>query len=178
MSTLVFSTDEIEVMAKKAVEDVFATMLSTEVTPKRSITITPDQTNNIPAPSLETEETVVSGCVGFIGDIKGLVYIILKNSFGITLTSKMLGLEESEVMEEGNVLINDALGELSNMIVGTFKNQMSDKGIHCNLTVPSILRGKKLGIDNPGSQPLNRYFFTFDVLGEEVVLDIAVKPTE
>ena len=178
MSTLVFSTTEIEEMAKKAIEDVFATMLSMEIIPKTSICITPESRGQTPAPSLDTEEMVVSGCVGFIGDIKGLVYIVLKNSFGVTLTSTMLGLDEDEVLAEGNVLINDALGELSNMIVGTFKNQMSDKGIHCNLTVPSILRGKKLGIDNPASQPLNRYYFTYEAAGQEVVLDIAVKPAE
>ena len=176
MSIVTFSNNEIQAMAVKAVEDVFSTMLCRSVKNTESVIANKTDVNQTPRPTLKSDGLMIAACVGYLGDVKGLVYIILENDFAITLSASLLGLEKSEVEEEGDELINDAVGEISNMITGTFKNQMSDKGFQCNLTVPSILRGEKITIDSPASETVDRFFFRFESHGREVVLDIVMKP--
>lgn len=175
MSTTCFTSQEILDMASTGVTDFFTTMLSQEIEIKSTLVVTPEDAKNTPTPHIDTDDIVVSGCVGFIGDVKGLVYIFLRNDFSVNLTSEFLGLDVEDILAEGNELVNDALGEMSNMIAGAFKNQMSDKGIHCNLTVPNILRGKRIDIETPASESINRYFIVFNTLGQEVILDISMK---
>jgi chemotaxis protein CheX len=127
--------DEVQELAQKAVREVFHTMLSIDVTPHDPLPLPPD-----------SEGEVVSS-VGFIGKVTGAVYLYSRVSFARLLTSRMLGIPESEV--DSVEMINDALGELSNMVVGSVKSHLCDRGLACTLTIPSIVRGQKLSVEKP-----------------------------
>jgi chemotaxis protein CheX len=85
----------------------------------------------------------------------------------------MLGLKDSELDGDGAEVVNDAIGELTNMIVGVFKNGLCDSGYSCRLTVPSILRGSNFCIE-PISSASRRIFY-FDCTGYRLVADILMK---
>jgi chemotaxis protein CheX len=127
--------DQVQQDAQLAISEVFSTMLSLDVSPRP------------PTPLPEDHEGQVVSSVGFIGKVTGAVYLYCTVSFAKILTSRMLGLTESEV--DSGDMINDALGELSNMVVGSVKSRLCDRGSTCTLTLPSIVRGQHLSVEKP-----------------------------
>jgi chemotaxis protein CheX len=69
--------------------------------------------------------------------------------------------------------VNDAIGEITNMVVGSFKNSFCDAGYPCKLTIPSILRGRNFCIEPISSA--QRHVYNFDCGGHRVVADILMK---
>jgi len=44
-------------------------------------------------------------------------------------------------------MVNDVVGEISNMVVGSVKSHLCDQGAPCVLTIPSVIRGKDLSVE-------------------------------
>lgn len=158
----------------RAVCDVFKTMLRREVELKEAhVSGGPEEC----PPSLRDENLAakpqVVGTVGFLGDISGLIYLYFEGDFAKHCTCHMLGMEPPEVDEAGEEVVNDAIGEVTNMTVGSFKNALSDKGYLCKLTIPSILRGSNFCIE-PISDS-QRFIYAFDSEGQRLVADILLK---
>ncbi len=152
----------------RAVKEVFSTMLSQ---PARYVPL--DQ----PEPeSLELEHPQVVGTVGFIGAINGLIYLYMDVAFAQKCAASLLGVSEVELAEMGDEAVNDAIGELTNMTVGTFKNQLSDRGFACRLTIPSILRGSRFRIEPISSA--TRRIYRFDIAGSAITADLLMQPGE
>ena len=121
----------------------------------------------------EPNRPQVVGTVGFVGECNGLIYLHLDLAFAKVCTSQLLGVSEAELADLGDEPINDAIGELTNMTVGTFKNQLCDAGFPCKLTIPSILRGTNFSIE-----PITgavRHVYHFDCAEHRVVADILMK---
>lgn len=135
MTQTISQIEQVQELAQKAVREVFQTMLSLDVSIIESRPLPPDPQGEI-----------VSS-VGFTGTITGAIYLYSRVSFARVLTSRMLGITEADV--DSDEMINDALGELSNMVVGSVKSQLCDGGLHCILTIPSIVRGQKLSVEKP-----------------------------
>jgi chemotaxis protein CheX len=159
-------------MMTGAVEKVFTTMIH------RPVTLLP------PAPPAEDGEpaatpleggnfTVVVGTVGFVGKINGLIYLYLPEALAIKIATSMLGLEPGDIGEGDSETVNDAIGELTNMIVGTFKNQLCDRGFDCRLTIPSILRGSRFTIE-PAVSTVVRRIYQFETAGERFLSDLLI----
>ncbi len=156
----------------RAIADVFKTMLGREValcpaTGQGNVEWPP-----IPTPKSDPTPQVV-GTVGFIGDINGLIYFYLPVDLARLCTSHLLGMTGAEVDEAGDEVINDAIGELTNMSVGSFKNGLCDAGYPCKLTIPSILRGSNFCVEPISSA--ERYIYRFTCGEHRVVTDILLK---
>lgn len=156
----------------RAVQDVFKTMLGR--TAILDTTSDVANANGTPwqHPVHITGQHVV-GTVGFIGDISGLIYLYLEDKFANELASHMLGMTLKELDDAGHEVVNDAVGELTNMTVGTFKNQLADKGFPCKLTIPSILRGSNFSIEPVSSA--TRRIYRFRVGDNTIVADLLMK---
>ena len=115
----------------------------------------------------------VVGTVGFIGEVNGLIYIYLDLEFARLATCHLLGMTGAELDAAGDEVINDAIGELTNMSVGGFKNSLCDAGHPCRLTIPSILRGSNFSIEPISS--VARHVYHFDCAGHRVITDILMK---
>ncbi|MGH7995926.1 MAG: chemotaxis protein CheX [Opitutaceae bacterium] len=150
----------------RAVGDVFGTMLSRPVELQGSAAI--GETAGLPPAQPAEAAPLIVGTVGFLGEIDGLIYIYLDVDFAKTLTEAMLGADTC-----GEEAVNDAIGELTNMIVGVFKNGLCDAGFPCKLTIPSILRGRNFRVEPIGSA--RRYIYRFQSQGRRVVADILMK---
>jgi chemotaxis protein CheX len=151
--------EEIRDLLKTSVSDVFMTIFNLEV-------------QEAPLAASGTEgRPLVAGSVGFVGDLNGIVYVYVTQSYARTLASRMLGMAEAEL--EGDEMVNDVMGELTNIIVGGVKSRLCDSGNPCVLTIPSIVRGKNISAE-PACAAEGRIFaVTCD--NEQVVVEILMK---
>jgi chemotaxis protein CheX len=156
----------------RAVKDVFKTMLGREP----SSSAKGDQVKSDLIAASDPHRPQVVGTVGFLGDINGLIYLHLDLEFAKLCTCHLLGMSEPELNAAGDEVINDAIGELTNMTVGSFKNGLCDAGYPCKLTIPSILRGTNFSIEPISSAVRHVYFF--DCAQHRVVADILMKHDE
>jgi len=158
----------------RAVSDVFETMLGRSA---RLVATGNDGADGAAPPTASTRiPLLVVGTVGFIGEANGLVYLRLEESFAIRCTGYMLGLNESELAEAGVETVNDAVGEITNMVVGNFKTVVTEAGYPCSLTIPSILRGSNFCVEPIGSA--RRHMYHFECEGHLIVADLLLKSDE
>ncbi len=152
----------------RAVQDVVKTMLNLSAVLHREPDAQGQQTD-----AFEISGQQVVGTVGFIGDINGLIYLYLDTEFATWTAGHLLGMNRSELKEAGDEAVNDAIGELTNMTVGAFKNQLCDRGYLCKLTIPSILRGSNFSIQ-PVSSTVRR-IYRFDIGQHRLFADLLMK---
>lgn len=156
----------------RAVHEVFKTMFSLPAVvidqPEAS-----DPEANGPDHRVLIDGQLVVGTVGFIGDISGLIYLYMSAGFANHLSCQLLGMSLQEIEEAGDEVVNDAVGEITNMTVGTFKNQLCDHGFSCKLTIPSILRGSNFSIEPITSA--SRRIYRFKIADHVLVADLLMK---
>lgn len=93
--------------------------------------------------SVNTFHCSVSGMVGMAGTYTGILAIHCPQSFALRVTSNMLGMEVDEVGED----VNDALGEIANMLGGHVKMVLSKGGMDINLSIPTVISGEDYTIN-------------------------------
>ena len=171
-SAFPFNTPDVDVMVSDSVAKVFDTMMSTKAALFTAYNHGETPEKSHPRLKVEgTDQMMVVGMIGFLGNIKGVIYIYVDETTSIDITSHFLGIDKAE-LKTNHETVNDALGELSNMISGTFKNQLCDKGFNCRLTIPSILRANNFTIEPlPGAMHRMYQFEVFDsAMGLELVM--------
>jgi chemotaxis protein CheX len=152
---------QLEELVTQAVTRAFDTMLNIPVALEPA------------APDIWNGEPHVAGSVGFIGRLSGIVYIYSSANFARRITSMLLGLQESEI--DSDEMVNDAIGELANMVVGQIKSQLSDRGMPCVLTIPSIVRGSHFVIESMSTT--TRRLSTFRCGDQRLVVETLIKPS-
>jgi chemotaxis protein CheX len=167
--------DRLTEMVVESINKVFSTMSNVDATLKDSVRLdlNPADADERPLP---TDAPQVVGSVGFIGGANGVLYLFFTEELALTLASRMLGFDPGELEASDHETINDALGELTNMTVGTFKNQLCDEGFNCRLTVPSILRGSSFCVETTSS--VFQRIFRFNVEGQSFAAELFLKPGE
>jgi chemotaxis protein CheX len=113
----------------------------------------------------------VAGSVGFIGRLTGAVHIHSTAAFARRITGQIVGVSQEEV--NNDKMVNDTIGELSNMIVGHTKSRLSDRGFPCSLTIPSIVRGTNFKIE-PVSNT-TRKVCTFRCQQDPLIVEVLLK---
>ncbi len=108
-----------------AIENVFATMLQTDVLVKE--------------PSLKADREPrydVSGIIGMSGDVVGAIIISFPSDVAERIASIFVGMP----VASDNPDFADAIGELINMVSGNAKAGFSGK--KCSISCPSVVIGK------------------------------------
>ncbi|WP_415910332.1 chemotaxis protein CheX [Oleiharenicola sp. Vm1] len=113
------------------------------------------------------------GNVGFAGEANGMVYLCMSDDFALYAVSTILGMSRAEVEFHGPDVVKDAIGELTNMTVGGFKNSLCDVGFPCKLTLPTIVRGHNLTV--AALKGTTRHVFRFTCATHVLVADIQLK---
>jgi chemotaxis protein CheX len=150
---------QIEDFTAEAVKNVFQSMLSMDIAPEDPPTV-----GNNP-------DGQIIGAVGFAGEASGIICIYAGLPFATVITSRMLGIEESEV--DTSEMVNDAFGELSNMVAGFVKSHLCDGGLPCTLTIPSIVRGQQLSVER--SSQIMRRIIGFKNSHHHMIVEILLK---
>ncbi len=125
--------DEVRKTIAEITKGVFSTMVMLDVV---------DETP-LEEPVLNFHETVTS-MVGLAGSHSGIVAIHCPKKLALMVTSNMLGMEVSEVDED----VNDAMGEIANMVGGDVKHIFSPKGADINLSIPTVIYGSDYALES------------------------------
>ncbi len=59
-----------------------------------------------------------------------------------TIAANMLGMETDEEISQYD--IDDAIGEVSNMVMGSVKARLQDKFSNLNVSIPTVVRGREI----------------------------------
>jgi len=79
----------------------------------------------------------ITGMVGLAGTHKGVLAVHFPNEVALAVTSNFLGMDVEEVNED----VQDAIGEIANMLGGNLKTILSDRGRDIQLSLPSTIFG-------------------------------------
>jgi chemotaxis protein CheX len=110
-----------------ATKEVFSTMMVMEVE------------DHYPLRDPVTEfHCSVTGMVGLAGSYTGILSVHCPQVLALKITSNMLGMDVEEVGED----VNDALGEIANMLGGHVKQVLSKGGLDLNLSIPTVISGE------------------------------------
>ncbi len=94
---------------------------------------------------------VVTGVIGMASDsITGNLILSFDQPTILGIVSRMLMEQYAEVSEQ----VVDAVGELTNMICGGAKSELSQKGLSFNMATPMMLRGQNIEISQLSEGPL------------------------
>ena len=109
-------------------KEIFETMIMMDVTPGQPL-----------AEHVSKFNYSLSAMVGFAGLKQGNLTIHAPEEVAIGLTQSFLGADIEEINED----VQDAMGELANMIAGSLKPTISNEGKTVELSLPSVVYGKE-----------------------------------
>ncbi len=123
------------------------------------------------SPKLDSEKDgstrMFAASVGFAGDLNGVCYLFLSDSFAYYISNIITGIDLEKLEDD---TVRDVCGELTNMFAGTFKNTLADLGLPSTLTIPTVMQGKRMAISTAGTSSQTR--FAFDVDGYRIHADL------
>ncbi len=82
-------------------------------------------------------EDSITGMVGLAGRYRGVLAVHIPRELALDITSSFLGMEVDDLNED----VEDAIGEIANMLGGNVKTLLSDQGKEIQLSVPSTISG-------------------------------------
>lgn len=82
------------------------------------------------------------GLITFKGDIEGCLTICCDETCAKTIAANMLGIEPDEQISNHD--IDDAIGEVTNMVMGSVKARLQDKFSNLNVSIPTVVRGQEI----------------------------------
>ncbi|MBW4054175.1 MAG: chemotaxis protein CheX [Proteobacteria bacterium] len=86
----------------------------------------------------------ITGMVGFAGTYSGVISIHCPVALALKITSNMLGIDCDEVNED----LNDAIGEIANMLGGSVKQVLSKGGLDVKLSIPTVISGEDYTVNS------------------------------
>ena len=139
--------------ADVVVIEIFGMMFGFDIKPIE----VPD--SSLSSPELD-ERTAI---VGFSGPMRGSCQIRISSVAARSIASAMLG---GAPIEEDDDSINDALGELCNMLAGGWKNSIPELSSECALSPPTVISGHdyKVHIRKPSAKLSRTYHFNAHAL--------------
>lgn len=156
-------------MMEASVRDVFSMMM------KSSVKQHPIDQNGMLRSKIDEifglDTTLVVANIGFGGQVFGYVYVYMMSETASFLAGRMI--HSMELDEADSELANDAVGEFTNITIGGFKNQLTYMGYPCDLTIPSILRGKGISVETVSG--CSRSLYHFKTRGQSILAVAIIK---
>ncbi len=81
--------------------------------------------------------------IGFVGEYTGLISLYCSGDLSVHIAECMLGSEIDDVDEE----VRDALGEVTNLIVGTFKSKLGNEQPF-KQSIPAVIDGNNFATNH------------------------------
>jgi chemotaxis protein CheX len=133
VASKVFTEEQLAKYIIDATQDVFSTMVMMEATDDYPLR---DPINRF--------KCSITGMVGFAGTYSGVISIHCPVELALKITSSMLGMECDEVNED----LNDAIGEIANMLGGSVKQVLSKGGLDVKLSIPTVISGEDYTVNS------------------------------
>jgi chemotaxis protein CheX len=145
---------------RSATEEVFDTMLALPLQVEPPVT----GPHYVPAN--------VVAAVALAGHRRGLVVVHASLTAARRITSRMLGIPQHEVAGE----VPDAMGEIANMVAGTFRNRLAAVEPASDISVPMVTIGTDFSTVYPA--PVFRARCPFDMQGEPLSVELILTGDE
>ena len=128
------------------------------------------------SPAGQSISPSISAKIVFSGTLEGQCIVRLSTEAADRLTDALLGAEG----DWDDSMIDDAVGEMCNMIAGGWKSKLEAHASACNLSVPAVSRSHACETPHPRTHetvpvaaPTARRFYAFDGSVLEVTLALA-----
>ena len=102
------------------------------------------------------------GSITFKGNLEGCLAICCNSQCAQTVAHNMLGIDPGDNLTEDD--ISDAVGEVTNMVMGSVKSRILDFVGNLDVSIPMVIRGKKL--DNSLGENANKISKTINIEDE------------
>ncbi len=152
--------NDLEEILESASSSVFTTMLNFKVEFQK------------PEEHAFAGQPLVAGTVGITGAFNGMIYLYSTAIFARHMTCSLLGMSDAEV--EGDEMVNDAIGELTNMVAGHIKSKLDNAGSRCTMTIPAVVRGCDFKVEPVSGVVRKTVYFRSD--GGRVLVEALLKP--
>ena len=156
LASLNTTQDKLVCQLIEDVQDIYSNMLGTEL---MHLPLEVDPMSQF--------KDCVSAMVGLGGTYSGLVSVHVPTTLARIFTGAMLGMEVDEVDQD----VYDALGEIANMVAGSFKQHISKGGSDIRLSTPSVISGKDYIVQCKQCDSIN---LLFDFDEEWFVISVAL----
>jgi chemotaxis protein CheX len=90
----------------------------------------------------EMEDTTLLGTITFKGPLEGCLGIGCGFNCARAIAANMLGTDPDEEMTDADV--DDAIGEVANMVMGALKSRIQDEVGNVEVSIPSVVEGLEL----------------------------------
>jgi chemotaxis protein CheX len=114
----------LEALLDRAMEEVFGTMIGMSCSPWEG--------------SACGEGITVTAMIGLAGALRGSVVLQADVGAALRVSSLMTGMEAGEV----DATVRDALGEMANMVAGSWKGYDPELASRCLLSTPTVVVGE------------------------------------
>ena len=98
---------------------------------------------------------LITAIIAVMGDVEWSIFLGLPKNTAVSIAEKFAGFEipfESEDM-------GDAIGEVANILAGSVKNILDKRGVHVDISLPSVMRADGLHILKKRDSHSVRYCF-------------------
>ena len=116
---------------RDAIAEVFNSMVFMEVSPECEL-----------VEHMDTDEESIMGTITFTGVFEGALSIRCGMECAKEITMNLLAFEDEDEMEESD--IPDAIGEVSNMTMGTIKSMLYEQVGEISVSVPTVVSGSTM----------------------------------
>ena len=116
-----------------------------------------------------TLEKTITGVIGLAGTHKGVLAVHIPHKVAFAITSSFLGIEIEEINED----VEDAIGELANMLGGNIKSILSEKGRDIDLSLPSTVSGEEYGFQT--IKGAEKTIITFDTDTGQLIVELQLE---
>lgn len=82
----------------------------------------------------------VTGVIGITGDVAGFINLNLDESTAVSAANGMLGSDMTSIGPD----VLDAVGELTNVVVGNMKTDLAGAGVKFDISIPSVMTGRQM----------------------------------
>ena len=111
----------------------------------------------------------VTGVVGFGGLLSGACVFRSGSATALKVAERMTGISFDRVDDT----VKDAIGEISNMLAGSWKGKVPELAANCGLSVPAVITGRdyNLHVQAPEFQLHHEYSFDGETFAVTIVCD-------
>jgi len=152
---------------RHAVNEAFSTMLSATIEPGEVLDPSAAPEASLPEPN----EGVVS-FIGLAGSWQGTGTIMCSASVACRICSQMLMTDSKSVDEE----VLDAIAELTNIVIGSVKNDLEQQLGPLGLSIPSVIFGRNFKTKNAAHAEWVIERFRWE--GENFLVKLCLAPNE
>ncbi len=115
-------------------------------------------------PSHKSE--TITAVVGFGGLLSGACVFKSAGPAALSIAGKLTGMEFPEIDDT----VKDAIGEVCNMLAGTWKGKVPDLSANCGLSIPAVITGHDYNIHVQSPEFSLHHCYRF----EDVVFEVTI----